>query len=148
MHSNLQLVLSNRELSVDTALTFINTIEHGADCVFIGKVRNFNEGREVTAIDYEIYKPLAQNILQQLGTAILEKNNQQLKIFIYHRYGKLIPGDIGMLVAVSAPHRAAAYVANREIVEAIKHRCPVWKKEYYAEGDFQWLQGCALHHEV
>lgn len=147
MHSNTQIMISDTALNLDTALDFINSSAHGADCVFIGKVRNHNEGRAVIAIDYEIFEPLAQTILQEVSAKILEKNNQELKLFIYHRYGKLVPGDIGMLVAVSAAHRAEAYCANRELVEAIKHRCPVWKKEYYAEGDFQWLKGCALHHE-
>ncbi|CAN5469073.1 molybdopterin synthase catalytic subunit MoaE [soil metagenome] len=145
MSETITISISDKPVCVEDALKFISCQSHGAENVFIGRVRNFNEGRKVLAIYYEIFKPLVLALLQQFSDEAQQNYGADLRIYIYHRFGELLPGEIGMLVAVSSPHRVEAYAANRAIVEAIKHQCPIWKKEFYSADDFKWLQGCSIN---
>lgn len=147
MLDSVQVVISDQPICIDQALSFIQSKTQGAEAIFIGRVRNFNQGQEVLAIDYEIFQPLALILLRQFSEEAQKKYDPHLRICIHHREGKLVPGQIGMLVAVSSPHRAEAYAANRAIVEAIKHQCPIWKKEFYSSNEFKWLEGCPIRHE-
>ncbi|MDC0534956.1 molybdenum cofactor biosynthesis protein MoaE [Francisellaceae bacterium] len=133
---------------IDTkdAVSYIGQPEHGASLHFLGVVRSFNEGKKVKGIDYEVCNPLATNILNQIAEQTLEKF-PQANIYISHFEGYLDVGEVSLLVSVSTPHRDECYKANRFIVEAIKHKCPVWKKEYYEDKSVSWVKGCTIKHE-
>jgi molybdopterin synthase catalytic subunit len=113
----------------------------GACVTFQGRVRNLNEGKEVTALDYEAYAPLA---LKE-GQRIMDEARGKFAIIgalCAHRTGSLMLGDIAICVAVTAAHRGAAFEACRYIVDEAKARVPIWKKEHYADGGAQWVN-CA-----
>jgi adenylyltransferase/sulfurtransferase len=110
----------------------------GAIAYFEGRVRNVNEGRLVTALDYEIYDELA---LSQ-GTMILQEAAGQFGLidaYCVHRFGKLSLGEISVWIAAAAPHRREAFAACQYIIDGIKHRLPIWKKEHYASGKVEWV---------
>jgi molybdopterin synthase catalytic subunit len=110
----------------------------GAVAVFRGVVRADNRGREVEAIEYECYRAMAEReVLAVLYDAAARYELRGARVV--HRTGIVRAGESSVLVAVAAAHRAPAFDALRDIVEALKRRAPIWKKEHYAGGDARWL---------
>jgi molybdopterin synthase catalytic subunit len=118
-----------------------------ADCVagacvtFEGWVRNHNEGQPVTALEYESFDELAN----REGLRILEEARGQfavLGIIAVHRAGRLQIGELAVWVGVTAAHRDAAFAACRYVIDELKARVPIWKKEHYATGAAEWIN-CA-----
>lgn len=118
----------------------------GACVTFEGWVRDHNEGRAVTALEYEVYEPLAVTEAERvLGEA--RQKFDLIAASAVHRSGRLEIGECAVWVGVSAAHRDAAFAACRYIIDEIKHRLPIWKKEYYDDGDSGWVncERCAAH---
>lgn len=112
----------------------------GAAILFIGTVRNHNEGREVGHLDYQAYPPMAEATLQAIvGEARAKWQTGDMAVT--HRYGRLEIGDVSVAIAVAAPHRGDAYAASRYIIEELKKRVPIWKREGYLTGESEWLRG-------
>jgi molybdopterin synthase catalytic subunit len=114
--------------------------EDGALLLFLGVVRDHNDGRAVRGLEYEAYAEMAEEVLEEIGLEAQERSGSD-RIFIHHRVGVLEVGEISTVIAVATPHRVAAYEASRYIIEEIKKRLPVWKKERYVEGDAEWVKG-------
>ena len=110
----------------------------GGCVTFEGWVRNENEGREVRQLEYEGYEAVAVKEGQKVLDEALEKFDV-LHAECVHRVGHLEVGDLAVWIGVSAGHRAAAFDACRYIIEQVKHRLPIWKKETYTDGDSGWL---------
>lgn len=113
----------------------------GACATFEGWVRNHNEGKPVQALDYEAYAELAESE----GARILAEAREKFSILTaacHHRVGSLQIGDMAVWVGVGAAHRGTAFDACRYIIDEVKARVPVWKKEHYADGVSQWIN-CA-----
>lgn len=118
----------------------------GGFAAFEGRVRDHNEGRRVTRLEYEAFEALA---LAE-GARIVEealRRHGALQARCVHRLGALAIGDVAVWVGVAAAHRAEAFAACREIIDEIKHRLPIWKKEHYEGGDSGWVncERCAEH---
>lgn len=110
----------------------------GALCIFEGWVRNHHEGRKVIRLEYEAYEALAV----KEGLSIIQEAYDKFpiqKAVCCHRTGVLDPGEIAIWVGVSAAHRKAAYDSNFFILEEVKSRVPIWKKEWYQDGSFLWV---------
>lgn len=110
----------------------------GACATFEGWVRVRNEGRDVTALAYEAYGPLAE----KEGDRIIEEARTKfgfIAAVCVHRTGMLQPGDLAIWVGVAAEHRGAAFAACRYIVDQVKGRVPIWKQEHYAGGATGWI---------
>ena len=122
----------------------ISSPKAGAFICFEGIVRNHNHGKKVRALEYEAHQKLcekeAQKILKEAS-----KRFDVISIKCFHRIGKLKVGDMAVWVAVTAPHRDAAFKACRYLIDEIKSRLPIWKKEYYANGDSGWVN-CDCNH--
>ena len=108
--------------------------EAGAVTTFIGTVREWTEGKRTLCLEYEAYKPMAVNMLQQIGEEI-EARWPETRTAISHRIGRLDISDIAVVIAVSSPHRISAYEANRYAIERIKQMVPIWKKEVWEDGE-------------
>lgn len=112
---------------------------HAGACVtFEGWVRDHNDGRAVTRLDYQAYAPLALGE----GARILAEARERFRIVAaqcVHRTGQLAIGDLAVWVGVSAAHRGAAFDAARYIIDEVKLRVPIWKNEHYADGESGWL---------
>jgi molybdopterin synthase catalytic subunit len=111
--------------------------EAGAITTFIGTVRELTHGRKTLFLIYEAYEPMAVKKLEQIGREIEEKWAGS-KVAITHRVGRLDITDIAVVIAVSTPHRADAYEANRYAIERIKEIVPIWKKEHWDDGE-EWI---------
>ncbi|HKZ10154.1 MAG TPA: molybdenum cofactor biosynthesis protein MoaE [Rhodanobacteraceae bacterium] len=110
----------------------------GAVVCFEGRVRNYNEGRAVNGLSYQAYIELAE----AEGRRIVEEARGRFaveRISCIHRVGDLALGDVAVWAGVSAGHRAAAFEACRYVIDEVKARVPIWKREHYVEGDSEWL---------
>lgn len=117
---------------------------YGAQVVFRGVVRDVNEGRRVRAVTYDAHPPLAEKTFREIGEEAHARWGEELRVLIVHRTGRLEVGEASVVIGVASAHRDAAYEASRYCIEQLKVRSPIWKKEHYAEGDSEWLQGHAL----
>ncbi len=113
--------------------------EDGALLTFEGVVRNNSKGRKTRYLDYECYAHLALNTIEEIGRAVLERFDAR-RIAIVHRVGRLEIREVSVAIVVAAAHRQAAYEASRNAIEIIKKRVPVWKKEYFEDGEV-WVEG-------
>lgn len=112
----------------------------GGIAIFEGCVRDSNHGRAVDSLHYEAYTTLAE----KEGRCILEDALRRFELeraYAEHRTGHLAIGDVAVWVGVSATHREAAFGACRHIIDEVKARVPIWKREYYVDGSSQWV-GC------
>ena len=113
--------------------------EDGAVVVFDGFVRNNFKGRHTLYLEYEAYEPMAYAKMREIGAQIRAKF-QIHRLAIVHRLGRLEIGDTSVLIAVSSPHRGAAFDACRFAIDTLKRAVPIWKKEYFAGGAV-WAEG-------
>lgn len=114
--------------------------EDGAILLFVGVVRNHNDGRDVSGVGYEAYGEMAEKVLREIVTEASVALGSD-RIAVVHRVGDLVIGDVSVAIAVSSPHRAEGYEASRYVIEEIKKRVPVWKHEHYTDGTVEWVGG-------
>lgn len=112
----------------------------GAAILFLGTVREENEGRRVSGMSYDAFVDMAEPVLRDIATEAAERAGSD-RIALVHRIGELRIGEVSVAIAVSSPHRAEAFDAARFIIEEIKQRLPVWKHEHYVDGESSWLAG-------
>lgn len=112
--------------------------EHGAVSLFLGVVRNTNEGRAVTGIDYEAYRPMALAELQRIVDEV-ERTIEGVKVAVVHRLGELSVGDVSVAIAAAHARRASAQRASSMVIEELKRRVPIWKREHYVDGAWIWV---------
>lgn len=122
------------------ALARVGAAEDGAAVLFLGVVRDENEGRAVSGMEYEGYMEMAREQLAEIAAEAAQRAGSE-RVAAVHRLGELDVGEVSVAVAVSAPHRAEAFDAARYVIEEVKKRLPVWKRERYLDGDSEWLRG-------
>jgi len=111
----------------------------GAVVLFLGTVRNHHRGRAVGAITYSAYESMAEARIRRI-LAELEAAEEDLRLALHHRLGRLVPGQASVIIAAAAPHRPAAYAASREALERLKAEVPIWKREHYGDGTAAWRE--------
>lgn len=116
----------------------------GAYVSFEGWVRNHNEGREVKRLEYEAYESLGIKEGERIISEAAERFSIEHAVCV-HALGPLELGEMAVWVGVSSHHRDAAFAACRFIIDEVKHRVPIWKKEHYADGESGWVncEACA-----
>jgi len=117
----------------------VRTAEDGAVVTFDGCVRNHSHGRRTLYLDYEAYESMALAKIREIGAQIHEKFSID-RVAIAHRLGRLEIGESSVFIAISSPHRPAAFDACRYAIDALKRTVPIWKKEYFADGAV-WADG-------
>jgi molybdopterin synthase catalytic subunit len=111
---------------------------NGATVLFVGTVREENDGAPVSALDYSAYTGMAEKELAAIVAEAAERS-ETTDIVVEHRVGSLDLGEASVVIAVAHPHRDKAYEASRYIIEELKKRLPVWKKEHYVDGRSEWV---------
>jgi molybdopterin synthase catalytic subunit len=135
---NVPLVaLRDTVLSVDEALAAVAHPGAGALCCFLGTVRDSNDGRQVVSLEYQAYAPMA---LAEMGRIVgeIEAEVPAARLAILHRTGSLSVGEAAVVCVASAPHRDDAYRACRALIDRIKTRVPIWKREHGPDGAY-WI---------
>ena len=111
----------------------------GAVCVFVGVVRNQNGGRSVRFLEYEAYEEMALPLMEEIAASVRQRW-PVTDVRMVHRLGRLEIGEASVAVAVASPHRDEAFAACRYAIDTLKATVPIWKKEFYADGEV-WLEG-------
>lgn len=133
-------LVSDASIDIGALVAEVSHAGAGAVASFVGAVRDVNDGSGVTGIEYEAYAPMADREL----AAILDEASvrwPEARAAARHRVGYLAVGEVSVAVAVSSPHRAPAFEACRYVVEQLKRRVPVWKREHYTDGCRAWVDG-------
>ena len=116
--------------------------DDGAALLFWGVVRNENEGRAVDQLEYHAYAGMAERQMRMIAEEAIARFGTG-DIRVVHRVGVLAVGEASVAIVVAAPHRGEAYEASRYVIEELKRRVPVWKREGYVSGDREWVPGFA-----
>lgn len=133
-------VVTAEPIEPERVLAKVAAPEDGAVLLFLGVVRDHNDGRPVTGIDYEAYEEMARDVLDEIVSEASERWGTD-RIAVVHRTGTLEVGEVSVAIAVSTPHREEGYEASRWVIERIKERLPIWKREHYVDGERRWVPG-------
>ena len=126
--------ITSEKLDLQECYRFVEDDSCGGISAFIGNVRKDTQGKEVTQLDFSTYKPMAIKEMQKIADLILEKFDVK-KIAIHHAEGVLRIREIPVIIAVSSKHRKAAFEACEFAIDTLKERVPIWKKEYFSDGE-------------
>ncbi len=126
-----------RPLEIQPLLEAVQHSMAGGIDVFVGAVRDHNEGRAVSLLEYEAYGTMAVKEMQRIGDEIAA-SMPGVRVAALHRVGSLRVGDWAVVCVASAPHRAEAFTACRRLIDEIKARVPVWKREHGPDGPY-WV---------
>jgi len=134
---NIEIKISEQELSIDECFSFINDIRYGGNCLFVGTVRNHSNNEDITHLDFESYRPMAIKELSKIAQVVEEKY-QDIKIYISHFVGHAPLGTKVVIIGVATKHRKASFEACAYIIDTLKETVPIWKKEFLENGSY-WV---------
>ena len=127
------------------SVTFISSSRFGASIFFNGTVRDLNENKKVTGITYDSHDNMVIKSFKEIYKESEKKLNIKNKaVYIEHVKGYVGLGEISIIIAVACEHRDQAYALSRYIIEEIKKRTPIWKKEHYKNDESSWLKGVQI----
>jgi molybdopterin synthase catalytic subunit len=151
---NIDVRVTTSSLDMSEFISFKPSLGHGAMNSFVGIVRNLNLGKTVIKMEYDCFIPLCEKTFFDIAKEAQEKWGIDANILIVHRHGKVEVGEASVAIIATTGHRDEAYRITRYIIEEIKVRAPIWKKEFYENGETDWVRGHALcqhrkvdHHE-
>ena len=130
--------LTPNRIVLDLLLAEVQGPERGGTCVFMGTVRNGPEESGVTEIEYSAYDAMAEAEIERM-LAETEAQWPGVRVGLRHRVGRVPVGEASIVIVAAAPHRAEAFAACRDVIEAVKRRLPMWKKEYRIDGTTAWV---------
>jgi molybdopterin synthase catalytic subunit len=134
------VALTDDALPVDALTSWVTTSRAGAVVTFLGIVRDHAEGRDgVRAMTYEAYEEPARRVMSEIAAEARRRWPDVERIALLHRVGDLAVSEPSVAVAVSSPHRDEAFAACRHLIEELKRRVPIWKREAYADGSEAWV---------
>lgn len=134
--------LRESPLDLTGLITAVTSRERGGIASFLGLVRDHHGGRAVQRLEYSAYAPMAE---KECAAIVAEAHERwpMAQVALEHRVGALDIGDAAVAVAAAAPHRDEAFAACRYVIEEVKRRVPIWKREYYADGSVGWVDPTA-----
>ena len=136
------------KIKISKAEDFVKSSNYGASIIFTGTVRNINQNKEVTGITYDSHDEMVLKSFEEIYKEISDKLDIKDKaVFIEHIKGYVGLGETTIVIAVACKHRDQAYVLSRYIIEEIKKRSPIWKKEHYKNEESEWLKGNPINNE-
>jgi molybdopterin synthase catalytic subunit len=128
-------------IDLTALLTLVQSPERGGISCFVGTVRNHHGGREVLRLDYSAYAPMAE---AECARVVAEAESRwPVTVALRHRVGQLDVGDAAVAVVAASAHRDEAFLACRYVIEEVKRRVPIWKRELFADGSVAWVGGGA-----
>lgn len=138
----MRTAIVDHPLDPTALLAEVASTESGASTLFVGTVRRVNDGKDVTGIDYSAYGAMAEAEMASIAAEAAARFGTE-RIVVEHRVGTLTLGEASIIIAVSHARRAAAMEAQRYVIEEVKRRVPVWKREHYADGTREWVDPTA-----
>src|SRR5258706_9689956 len=138
------IAVTSEPLEMETVVGLVSTRgDFGAIASFVGVVRNHNQNRAVTHLEYEAYEPLAIKALEQIRREAAEQW-PGAQLAVHHRIGRLEIGEASIVIAAGSAHRADAFAACRYVIERVKQIVPIWKHEFF-EGGEVWIEGATAN---
>ena len=134
MTENSSIKIIAEKLNLQDCYDFVSDASCGGIALFVGTVRNQTQNKEVTLLDFSAYESMAVKEMQKIADNALTEFDI-LKIAIHHAEGELKIGDIPVIIAVSSPHRKAAFAACQFAIDTLKETVPIWKKEHFVDGE-------------
>jgi molybdopterin synthase catalytic subunit len=134
----MRAAIVDRALDPAALLAEVANVANGATVLFVGTVRDVNDGRAVTGIEYAAYSSMALAELTAIVAEAAERFGTQ-HLVVEHRLGALALGDASVAIAAAHPRRVGAFDAARWVIEELKRRVPIWKREHYADGTREWV---------
>ena len=138
--SDLWIRIADEPLDVAAVADFLRTEDAGGVDIFLGTTRKWTAGRETTLLEYESYSAMAVEEMQRI-TEEARSRWPVLKACLHHREGTVPLKEISVIIGVSTPHRAEAFEACRFLIDELKSRVPIWKRETYSSGEKDWVEG-------
>lgn len=135
--------LSRAPIEIANLVRAVGDDARGGIATFLGVVRNHQEGRQVLRLEYVAYEPMAE--AESARIVAEAQASWPVTVALAHRLGDLAIGDVAVGVAAAAAHRAEAFAACRYVIDEVKRRVPIWKKESYADGTVAWVDPTARH---
>ena len=134
--------LKKEKIEVKKAEDFVSSSKFGASLIFKGTVRENNENKKVTGITYDSHDEMVIKSFEEIYGEVDQKLKIKDKaVYIEHVKGYVGLGEISIIIAIACPHRAETYILSKYIIEEIKKRSPIWKKEHYKNEESEWLKG-------
>ena len=133
MQGNSSIKITSDKLNIQNCYDFVRDASCGGIALFVGTVRNKTQDKSVTLLDFSTYQGMAIKEMKMIADKAL-KDFDILKIAIHHAEGELHIGDIPVIIAVSSPHRKAAFAACQFAIDTLKETVPIWKKEHFEDG--------------
>ena len=130
----IDIQLKDSPLDTQQCIDLVASAGSGGLAVFIGTVRNQTKGKVVLRLDFEAYGPMAVSEMRKIAE-LAQKRWEVEKMAIHHRTGSLAIGEIAVIIAVSTPHRKAAFAACEFAIDTLKETVPIWKKEFFEDGE-------------
>jgi len=134
----LHAAIVHRPIDVGALIARAQVPGVGALSVFLGTVRDFNDGRLVSGMDYEAYESMAASELAAVAREVCDRS-PGLRVTLEHRIGTLAIGDVSVAIVAAHAHRGPALDGARAIIESLKQRVPIWKREHYVDGERIWI---------
>ena len=134
MAENISILISSEKLNLQECYTFVQDAACGGIALFVGTVRNSTKDKSVNRLDFSAYKTMAIKEIDKIASTALEKYDIK-KIAIHHAEGILQIADVPVIIAVSSPHRQAAFDACQYAIDTLKETVPIWKKEHFDDGE-------------
>lgn len=146
---SIRTAIVRRAIDVTALMAEVRDSVNGATLVFLGTVREVNDGRAVTGIEYSAYGEMAERELAAIASECAAAFDLT-HLVAEHRLGELALGEVSIAIVVAHPHRSEAYDASRFVIEEVKRRLPVWKREGYVDGTSEWVTagGVAQQHSA
>ncbi|MEO6068443.1 MAG: molybdenum cofactor biosynthesis protein MoaE [Gemmatimonadota bacterium] len=135
-------ILTESPIRLDPLIDQVRSPDRGGIAIFLGLVRDHHQGKAVLGLDYSAYGPMAESVTEQIIAEVAGRGSQ-VAVAVQHRIGALTIGDVAVAVVAASAHRAAAFDACRYVIEELKKRVPVWKKEMYVDGSVAWVDPTA-----
>lgn len=138
----MRAALVTRPIDPAALLAEVSRVANGAATLFVGTVRDLADGRPVTGLDYRAYEAMAREELERIAADAAARFGTP-DLVVEHRHGPLELGEVAVAIAAAHPHRAPTFDAARYVIEQIKLRVPIWKRERYADGTREWVDPTA-----
>ena len=146
LHTKIIDASKNEKIEISKAENFLNQSKFGAVIYFVGTVRDLNENKKVTGITYDAKESMVIKSFEEIyGEADKKLNIKEKAVFIEHVKGYVGLKEKSIIIGVACKHRDQAFVLSIYIIEEIKKRSPIWKKEHYENEDSEWLKGISLN---
>lgn len=131
------ILLSPTPLSLDAAYNAVQDPACGGICLFVGTIRNHNKGETVTRLEFSSYDPMAIREMTAIAEEAMPLHDLH-HVALHHRKGDMEIGDVAVIIAVSSVHRKAAFAGCEWVIDQLKERVPIWKKEFWEDGSY-WV---------